>query len=316
MSYTGHLSSLPENYRSPVPLLTAVDSSYLAGDSIAMRRIRSQLQRIAPYFRIALVTGEKGTGKETVARALHARSEAAGGPFVVWQPSEFEEKLGQAHQRSDLLREAHCGTLFLDGIDHLPLPLQATLLRVLQQHHGSRSPRYDLRIVAASNRELRALATTGQFREELYRRFAAVEIALVPLRLRREDIAAVASALLRQTAGTATLSSEIVAHLECHDWPGNIRELANVLETSTASARGEPVQPHHLPPLHHPEELAQVPEHRLEKLQDVVQRHVLHVLTRCAGNKLRASEVLGISRSTLYRMLDAGAAGANPGLNH
>jgi len=293
----------------------ALDSYYLAGDGIAIRRVRSQLQRIAPYFRTALVTGEAGTGKETVARALHERSPGARGPFVVWRAAEFEQKLLQCSHQSDILREAHRGTLFLDGLSCMPLPLQASLLRLLQQHHGPRSQRYDLRIVASDDGALRARATTGQFREELYRRIAAVEITLIPLRLRQEDIATVSKTLLRQGAGIVAITAEAVACLERHHWSENVRELINVLEdasTATQAQGGMIVEPQHLSLLRREQDATQpVPEQHLERLEDIVQRHVLDVLTRCAGNKLRASEVLGISRSTLYRMLDASTIGAH-----
>ncbi len=283
------------------------ESFYLAGQGVAMQRVRSQLHRIAPYFRIALITGEAGTGKETVARVLHARSAGADGPFVVWRAAKFVEKLVQRDQGADLLQEAHGGTLFLDEIRSVPFGQQPLLLRLLQQQE-QRSQRCDLRIVAASNHELRPLMATGQFREDLHRRIAAVEIGLTPLRKRPEDFAALTAALLQHT-GASEISAEAVARLERHGWPGNVREMREVLERATALAQGMTVEARHLPLSEHVEEAGR----SLERLQDVVQRHVLDVLTQCSGNKLRASEVLGISRSTLYRMLDACTDGSDAG---
>jgi len=285
---------------------------YLTGDSEAMRRLRSQLQRIAPYFRMALITGEAGTGKESVARALHARSTGADGPFLVCRAEAFAECLTTASRSAALLQATHRGTLFLEDLGDISPTQQGRLLHHLQQQVALRSQRSDLRIIGASNRELRTLAATGQFREELYRRIAAVEIVLTPLRNRPEDIHTLVEYLLQRTPGASTMSPEARARLEHYHWPGNIRELRDTLQQATVLAEGGPLEEEHLPSL---TSCDGTPERspRLERLQDVVQRHVLEVLTRCSGNKLRASEALGISRSTLYRMLDACAAGSGPG---
>ena len=268
-----------------------------------MRRVRSQLQRIAPYFRVALITGENGTGKETVARALHRKSARAGGPFVVWRSQDFPEKLRDENLTGETLRDLRRGTLYLDCIGSMPMRLQGRLLDLLEQEN-LRSQRSELRIVASNERELRTLATTGRMREELYRRIAAVEIALPPLRKRVEDIPVVVETMLRHIPGAAGISPEAMAILVQHDWPANIREVRKVLETAVALAEGQPVELRHLPLFPTDKDEAECEGASLERLQDVIQRHVLEVLTRCSGNKLRASEVLGISRSTLYRMLD------------
>ncbi|WP_263381326.1 sigma-54-dependent transcriptional regulator [Granulicella arctica] len=278
----------------------AIDSFYLAGNGVAMQRVRSQVQRIAPYFRMALITGEAGTGKETVARVLHAGSAGAGGPFVAWRAAKFVECLLGRDEGVALLQEAHGGTLFLEEIRGVPFAHQSVLLRMLQQQE-SRAQRYDIRIVAASQDELRPLMATGQFREDLYKRITAVEIGMTPLRRRVDDIATLATMMLRRT-GVSAITGEALVRLGQHTWPGNVRELREVLELAAATAGGPVVEIGHLAL---PEERADEPEQTLERLEDVVQRHVLEVLTRCAGNKLKASEVLGISRSTLYRMLDA-----------
>lgn len=272
-----------------------------------MQRMRSQLDRIAPYVRTALITGEAGTGKEQVARMLHARGPGADGPFVVWQAARFAEELTGIERSAALLLEAHGGTLFLAKIDGIPRSQQSVLLQLLQQQK-LRAQRHDLRIVASSERDLRTLMTAGQFREDLYRRIAAVEIGLIPLRRRPEDIAEVAMILLRRAGGLG-ISAEAMARLEQHSWPGNIRELRDLMERAVGLSGEAMIEvPHLLLP-----EQREGSEPDLQRLQDVLRRHVLEVLTRCSGNKLRASEVLGISRSTLYRMLDACAAGGDPG---
>ncbi len=289
-----------------------IDAAYLVGEGASMRRVRSQLQRIAPYFRVALITGEPGTGKETVARALHKRSTRSGGPFIVWRLADFAERLREENLTPDVLRDLRRGTLFIDGIGGMSLTLQGRLLELMQQQEAFRSQRAELRIVAANERELRTLTTTGQLREELYRRIAAVEIGLAPLRKRPEDIPLVAETLLRHLPGAASITVEAVELLCKQNWLGNIREMRKVLHTAVNLAEGAAVEPVHLALLEpEPESDKQTGERSLERLQDVIQRHVLEVLTKCAGNKLKASEVLGISRSTLYRMLDASEMGGS-----
>jgi DNA-binding NtrC family response regulator len=290
-----------------------IDDAYLVGDGAAMRRVRSQLQRIAPYFRVALITGESGTGKETVARALHRRSVRSSGPFTVWRAADFAEKLRAEGLDGDSLRDLRRGTLYIDGIGGIPLSLQDRLLHLLDQE-SARTQRTELRIVASNERDPRTLTTTGQLREELYKRIAAVEIGLAPLRRRPEDIAGVAEALMRHLPGGTTITPNAMEVLVAHPWPGNVRELRRVLQTASAVAEGRAIEPIHLTLLGPGMSEGGAPaERNLERLQDVIQRHVLEVLTRCAGNKLRASEVLGISRSTLYRMLDSSDMGGTAG---
>jgi DNA-binding NtrC family response regulator len=287
------------------------DSCFLSGDSPAMCRVRSQLERIAPYVRTALITGEKGTGKEHVARALHARGPGAAGPFVMRDATQFAKEIIGPGQSDARCMEAQGGTLFLTRIGRVPLAQQAALLWMLQQQgmrtgRESRGVRGDLRIVVSSDRDLRPLVTMGQIRSDLHRRFAAVEIALTPLRKRPEDIVGVAGTMLRRVGGRG-ISAEALARLEHHRWPGNVRELQEVVERAVSLAGNAVLEARHL----------FLPEHfeepHLDRLQDVVRRHVLEVLTRCSGNKLRASEMLGISRSMLYRMLDVCVNGDDPG---
>jgi DNA-binding NtrC family response regulator len=301
---------------SPAP---ATRDSFLAGDSPAMRRLRSQVQRVAPYFRTALVRGEPGTGKEQAARALHLLSPGVDGPFVPCPIASLTEALTAdeaqpaAPSRATLLLEsAQGGMLYLEEIGELPYPLQASMVRLLKAFEERRveTRRWELRIVAATHRDLRTLSAIGQFRPDLYARLSVVEILVPPLRQREEDIPALAAKILRRIARKSgepprQLGPDALTRLQHHPWPGNLRELRRVLARAVDRAEGTTIEPRHLAlnePVSAPP--ATPPMAKIERLQEVIQQHVLSVLSRCAGNKLRAAELLGISRSTLYRMLD------------
>jgi DNA-binding NtrC family response regulator len=307
----------------------------LLGDSIAIRRLRSQIQRIAPYFRIAIIRGETGSGKQLVARAIHALSPAANGPFIVADASVLAESIAQGETSrstsspttASLLASAHSGTLFLDSVGEIPFALQSSLFRFIracEERHNSLSPasrgnfrhtglvRIDTRILASSDRDLRILSTIGQFRQDLYARLSTVEILVPPLRQRVEDIPTLTAWLLRRIASETgqdhkLLAKSTLAQLQERLWPNNLHELERVIAQAAALAEGSRIEPRHLLALVEPASASPVrpPAINIERLHDVIQQHVLNVLTRCGGNKLRASELLGISRSTLYRMLDA-----------
>jgi DNA-binding NtrC family response regulator len=311
-------SATPDNLCDPV----------LMGDSPAIRRLCSQVQRIAPYFRTALIRGETGSGKQLVARAIHALSPAADGPFIVANASSLAQSLanGGSSRSASLLESAHAGTLYLESVGELAFSLQAALFRFIRaceesrnvpaptsrnHSHRAEPARIDTRILASSDRDLRVLTSIGQFRQDLYARLSAVEIFVPPLRQRVEDIPLLVAWLLRRIAGETGLGPKLLAQstlaqLQQRLWPNNLRELERVIAQAAALAEGLIVEPRHLLAL---VELAPAspvrPAIHVERLHDVIQRHVLDVLTRCGGNKLRAAEMLGISRSTLYRMLDA-----------
>jgi DNA-binding NtrC family response regulator len=289
---------------------------HLIGDSPAMRRLRSQIQRVAPYFRTALVHGEPGTGKELAARAVHLLSPGVDGPFVVCPLASLTGALAADESQSGaaLLESAQGGTLFLEEIGELPYALQVNMVRLLKSFEERRAEtrRWELRIVAATHRNLRTLSAIGQFRQDLYARLSVVEILVPPLRQREEDIPILAAKILRRVARKSgehpkLLAQETLARLQQHPWPGNLRELRRVLARAVERAEGSTIEPRHLAALGEPVSAPSTapPIARIERLQEVIQQHVLSVLTRCAGNKLRAAELLGISRSTLYRMLDA-----------
>lgn len=305
----------------------------LLGQSLAVCRLRSQAQRIAPYFRKALVRGEGGSGKRLVAQALHEMSPAAG-PFVVCGAASLAEALAHsssAPEVSSLLDSARGGTLFVQEISNVPYGLQAGLQRFLREQGGGLSVAYEqprtapppaglrgVRIIASSVRDLRMMSSVGQFRPDLYAQLSAVELCAPALRQRTDDLPMLAEWVLGRVSRRTglpqkVLSDEAVSELGTRPWANNLRELETVVTHAAALAEGSVIQLRHLAPSAKiavkatPEQTA---KNRAERLQDVIHEHVVQVLTRCGGNKLRAAEVLGISRSTLYRMLDAGPGGS------
>ena len=224
----------------------------LVGRGIAMREVFGILERVAPTDLTVTVTGETGTGKELVSRALHNRSNRKNGPFIVFDCGAAPESLVESelfgHERSaftgavaareGLFEAAHGGTIFIDEIGELPLELQPKLLRVLEQREvrrvGAAKVRsVDVRVVAATNRNLRDEVQAGRFREDLYYRLAVVEVRLPSLRDRREDLPVLVEHLLRRAERNRTvrdIAPEVRALFDAYRWPGNVRELANVIE--------------------------------------------------------------------------------------
>ena len=292
-----------------------------------MKRLRQQVRRIGPHFRTVLVSGESGTGKELVARALHRMSPAADGPFIVCHADAVKDALaecGGSDRTADhvgrLMKRSARGTLFLDQLSDMPLEMQGRLLRALTEHELTQSRvdasgRMDLRIIASTCEDLRILVSTGRFSHELYQRLATVDITLPPLRERIEDLPELASYFLQRFAqlygsGVREIADEAMERMQKHRWPGNVCELESVLRNGVLRSEGEVLHSHVLPLLAETSEPEQstTGANRSVRLQDVVEQHVLRVLKDCGGNKLRASELLGISRSTLYRMLDTGVS--------
>jgi DNA-binding NtrC family response regulator len=293
---------------------------------MAMKRVRQQVRRIGPHFRTVLVSGEPGTGKELVARALHRMSPAADGPFVVCHASAIEEAVAEceagvniADNATRLMKSAVRRTLFLDRITDMPLAAQGRLLQVLTKHEMTQSrangQRMELRIIGSTDEDVKILVSTGRFSQQLYQRLATVDITLPPLRERMEDLPELARYFLERFAqlyrrSLREIADEAMERMQKYLWPGNVGELESVLRNGVLRSEGEVLGAHHLPLIAE----ASQPEQSMAsvgksvRLQDVVEQHVLGVLKNCGGNKLRASEMLGISRSTLYRMLDAGVS--------
>jgi len=293
-----------------------------------MLDVFARIRRVAPHFKTALVTGATGTGKELVARALHRLSSATPQRFVVCNCSALVESLveselfgyvkgaftGANQDRPGLFESADGGTLFLDEIGELSAGTQAKLLRVLHDHQvrrvGSSSSRnVDVRVIAATNRDLRAMVSEGTFREDLYYRLAVVEIALPRLENRREDLPLLLRYFVEKFAleyqkPIAGLTRRAQGRMATYSWPGNIRELENVIGNACMMADGRFIDINDLP-----ERLreAQRDDFRTDEalfsLEEAQRRHIMRVLDRVGGNKLRAARILGVGRTTIYKLL-------------
>jgi transcriptional regulator with PAS, ATPase and Fis domain len=300
------------------------------GDSPAARRVLDLVSRVAASRISVLLTGESGTGKELVARMIHARSERAEKPFVAINCAALPETLLESElfgiergvatgveARAGRFETAQGGTLFLDEIGDMPQALQAKLLRVLQEREiervgGRRRVPIDVRVLAATHARLRERIARGEFREDLYYRLRVVEIELPPLRERREDIPRLVRYFLdrfaaREGKDVPTLERDAYAALLAHDFPGNIRELENLLEGAAALSQGGAIRREDLQWLPRPGlRLAEPPapgpgDEEVADLRELEDRHIQRVLQMAGGNKSRAARLLGISRRTLYR---------------
>ena len=302
-----------------------VGSSFV-GDSPEFRRLAQLLDRVAPSDSTVLVTGETGSGKEMVAKLLHARSPRRGRPFVVVECAALQESLLQSelfgHERGaftgadrakpGLFEVAHGGTIFLDEIGEVSQATQVKLLRVLDtstfRHVGGTAEiRVDVRVLAATNRDLPALVKQGLFREDLYYRLSTIAVEVPALRERRGDVARLALhfvAALNERYGTERrLGDRALALLERHDWPGNVRELQHAIEAAMVVCDGEEILPGHLP-----RALAAAPavgagEESLPTLEEAEREHVTRTLRAAEGHRGHAAKLLGISERNLYRKL-------------
>ncbi len=299
----------------------AADPIGLVGHSAAIEQLRGLIRRVGQMPSTVLLLGESGTGKEVAARALHQTSPRAQRTFVPLNCAAIASELieselfghvkgaftGATETRNGLFYYAHGGTLFLDEISELPLSLQTRLLRVLEERKlrpvgSEREVSVDVRIIAASNRDLAAEVAAGRFRQDLYYRLAVVDILIPPLRQRVEDIPDLVRHFMRQLSlqlGVAplALSHEIVTRLAAYSWPGNVRELRNFVERSMilGSFPAEPAAATGSMPL-------APPAGELElSLADVERRHIQRVTEDCKGNKTEAARRLGVSRKTLER---------------
>ena len=303
----------------------------LVGQSSQMVELYKLVARVAALDTTVLIEGETGTGKELVARAIHYASPRADRPFVVVDCAALPETLfeselfghergaftGALTTRRGLLETSHGGTCLLDEIGELTAPLQAKLLRTLQERSvrrvgGNEPVPIDVRVIAATNRDLRALVAEGGFRGDLYYRLNVVVLTVPPLRERGSDVPLLAQHFLEKFARPANappkrLSPAAGALLADYQWPGNVRELEHVIERAVALSAGDTLTPEDLPAHLHgePEHAPRLPTSRMT-LEQVKRWYVSKVLEETGGNKLRAAEVLGIDRSTLYRMLERG----------
>jgi two-component system, NtrC family, response regulator AtoC len=304
----------------------------LLGDSPAMRRARSLIERVAASDAPVLITGETGTGKELAARAVHAHSACGKGVFVAINCAAVPEALLESElfghtrgaftdarsARQGLFLEAQGGTLFLDEIAEMPTPLQAKLLRALQERSvrpvgSDREVPFDARIIAATHRDLESRVSEGLFREDLYYRLNVLQIELPPLRARGSDVLVLANSYLHRVAqrsgkAVTSIAPEAARKLVNYAWPGNVRELVNAIERAVALAEYDEITVADLPDKiqafkssdilvagHDPSELV--------SLEEVEKRYILRVVEAVGGNRSRAAEILRVDRKTLYTKL-------------
>jgi two-component system response regulator HydG len=303
----------------------------LIGASAAMQDVYRIVEQVGPTDATILLTGQSGTGKEMVARALHQQSKRREGAFIAVDCASIPENLietelfGHARgaftdakqARLGLLPQADRGTLFLDEIAELPMSVQPKLLRVLQERRvrpiGSDAEvNFDVRLVCATNRDLDAAVAEGTFREDLYYRLNVIQLSLPPLKARAGDVLLLAQHFLEHFARmfdrpVRAISAEAAERMMRYVWPGNVRELRNAMERAVAMCAGEELTVEDLPDRMRGYQPAPVDaDSQLEAqlpLEEIERRHILRVLEANGGNKVATSTVLGIDRKTLYRKL-------------
>lgn len=297
----------------------------LIGESEAMREVFDAIQKAASTPATVLISGESGTGKELVARAIHYNSDRASAPFVPVNCGGIPEGLleselfghvkgsftGATVTRAGFFQTADGGTIFLDEISETSMAMQSKLLRVLQDKEvymvGATKPRIvNVRILAASNKDLHALIEKGTFREDLFFRLNVINIHIPPLRERREDIFLLTNYFLRKYAGelgnpTPNLTNDALEVLRNYYWPGNVRELENVIQRIVVMSEGDPVDVPDLPSLMRFSALREKGLNRT--LAEVEVEYIQNVLASVDGNKTKAAQILGIDRKTLREKL-------------
>jgi two-component system nitrogen regulation response regulator NtrX len=308
----------------------------LQGSSVAINTVRATLKRVAPTGSRVLISGPPGVGKEIAARMIHQWSPRARAPFIVlsaamMSPDRVEEELfgseAEGAIRPGLLEHAHGGTLFLDEIADMPLTTQAKILRVLTDQSytrvgGQRAVKVDVRVLSATSRNLQDEIAAGRFREDLYYRLNVVPVRLPPLRERREDIPELVSHFLARIAAerrmaAPTISEEAMAALQAHDWPGNVRQLRNIIERTLILAPGDRaarIEVDLLPPEVLDNQSAvsgantgmAIMGSPLREAREAFEREYLKIqIRRFSGNISRTASFIGMERSALHRKLKA-----------
>ena len=324
-----------ESDAPPPPVATRESFGELVGRAPAMRELFAALERIAPKSLSVLVQGETGTGKEEIARAIHAASPRASGPFVVIDATALPETLaesllfghergaftGATERRAGLFEAADGGTVFLDEIGELPPALQAKFLRVLERHEvtrvGSQTPqKIDIRLVAATHRDLRQEIDAGRFRDDLYFRVAQVRVSIPSLRDRIEDIPILCQKLLSSIDRTQSIMIDAAAmqHLSEQPWPGNVRELRNVLARAAALASGGIITRHDVAgegsgfrgtaderaPIDLNAKFAEAKDAAIDRFERM---YLAALMRRCEGNVSRAAREADLARHHLRDLL-------------
>jgi two-component system response regulator HydG len=299
----------------------------IVGESPRMGEIYTVIRKAASWDANVCIQGENGTGKELVARALHFSGPRRDNPFVTLDCSTIAEGLIESHlfghvrgaftgavsSRQGVFAQAHTGTVFIDEITELAPHLQAKLLRVIQTGEftmvgGTHPQRVNVRIITATNRDLRLAVAKGTFREDLYFRIAVVHIMLPPLRERREDVPLLAAHFLqrfvKRTGTSRSLVPEAVARLLEHDWPGNVRELENVIEQAAALAAGAEIRAGDVQIERHGAAAPYDGSRTLAAaVEDAERRAIEAALARGGGDLARVARELGVSGTTLWRKM-------------
>lgn len=331
-----HQQSLESNLKSTKNRLEELEQRLGHGDWIgssdSMRQLREQVQRVAPTQATVLIRGESGTGKELVARAIHDRSSRAAGPFIAINCAALTSTLleselfghekgaftGATDRKLGKFELAHTGTLMLDELGEMSLEIQSKFLRVLEGQvfervGGSKPIHVDVRVIAATNRDLETAVKSGQFRSDLYFRLRVIELKTPALRQRQDDVLPLAEFFLKQFRsrsghGPTGFSPRAQrAMLEYH-WPGNVRELKNCVERAVVLATGQLAEPEDLALSHlqvpgSENSHSSQPEYRERTLEQIEQEHIEATMQHTGGQKNRAASILGIERSTLDRKL-------------
>jgi DNA-binding NtrC family response regulator len=299
----------------------------LIGVSEKMQRIYKVIQKVSQHSYPVLILGESGTGKELVARSIHFSGARKDRPFVPVDcsslvPTLIESELfghvkgaftGAQHGKQGLLEAANGGTLFLDEIGDMPVDLQAKLLRALQEREvkpvgSTERRRINVRVMAATNRDLDGAIRTGAFRQDLYFRLNVVQVKLPALRERKSDIPLLVMSFLDKFCDpqlpARSISEEAMRHLVAYDWPGNVRELENCIERAVALSSGPIVHVADLPSnLQYPSSDRMPQKDELLPIDELERRAILRTLRETSGDKLAAARILGIGKTTLYRKL-------------
>ncbi|MBI3202612.1 MAG: sigma-54-dependent Fis family transcriptional regulator [Myxococcales bacterium] len=306
----------------------------IVGNSPEMQEVFKSVAQVAPSRATVLLTGESGTGKELVAAAIHHRSPRKDGPFVRLHCAALAETLleselfghergaytGADRRREGRFEQANGGTLFLDEIGDISPSTQVKLLRVLQERQfervgGNQTQTVDVRLIAATNRDLKQLVAEGRFREDLYYRLNVINVCLPPLRRRKSDVAALSAHFLERFARENAkrvdrFSDAALAQIVAYSWPGNVRELENVVERAVVLTDGSTIELHHLPAeLGAAEAEGATPTIPGSTMADIERHAILATLEAHGGSTSKAAEVLGISvRKIQYKLHEYGAA--------
>ena len=325
-----HVGLIRENATLSRSLAATEAQTGMVGRSESMRALWEMVRTIAPTDATVLITGESGTGKELVAKAVHAASRRARGPFVAVNCAALTESLLASelfgHEKgaftgADKKHEGHFlkadgGTIFLDEIGEMPLSMQVKLLRVIQEREvlsvgGNKAVRVDVRIIAATNRDLAKEVAAGTFRQDLYYRLNVVTLALPPLRERADDIPLLAQHFMARFADKNNKNIKgftpgAMDRLVRYAWPGNVRELENVIERASILLLGEHISERELPErfaASQGDALTDALTTDCPTLEDVERAVILKTLKRFGGNKTEAAKALGITRKTLHAKL-------------